>query len=243
MATTAPNIVLKEKSQQQFIVLKRKVAETVQQLGLDRQKAQVAVALDISGSMADLFYKGIVQQVLERVLALSIKFDDNGAVDVFLFGAHDHAVGELREADFFGYVERVIRAKYPLEGMTRYAGVIRRITEHYFPGGRPNTPDPAYILFITDGDNNDPQEAEQAIIAASNKPIFWQFVGLGNSDFAFLQKLDTMPGRHIDNANFFKIDNIGTMDDAELYRRLLAEFPSWLELAKRHGVLTAPVDK
>jgi len=235
---------LQQKSQQHFIALKRKVAETVESLGLEGQRAQVALALDISASMMDLFNRGVVQQVVERVLALSVKFDDNGAVDVFLFGARDHAVGELREADFLGYVDRAIRARYSLEGATRYAGVIRRITDYYVPqrvttGGLQNAQDPAYVIFITDGDNSDHQETEQALIAASDKPIFWQFVGIGSSSFEFLQRLDTMPGRHIDNANFFQVNDIESIDDTELYRRLLGEFPSWLELAKSHGVLTS----
>lgn len=239
-----PEAELKQKSQQQFIALKRKVTDTVKTLGLEGQRAQVALALDISASMMDLFNRGVIQKVVERVLALSVKFDDNGAVDVFLFGAREHVVGELKEADFYGYVDKVIRTRYPLEAATRYAGVIRRITDHYVPssgawGSKPKAQDPAYILFITDGDNSDHQETERALIAASDKPIFWQFVGVGTSNFAFLQQLDTMPGRHIDNANFFQVNDIETIDDADLYGCLLGEFPSWLDLARRNGVLTS----
>jgi len=247
MVDEAQDFALKQKSEQRLFELKRKVTEAVRQVGLEGQRAQVALALDISGSMVDLFDRGVVQQVVERVLALSVKFDDNGAVDIFLFGAHDYAVGELKEAEFFGYVDRVIRAGYALESNTRYAGVIQRITHHYAPapgllgsllGRKPAKRDPAYVLFVTDGDNSDPVEAEQALIAASDKPIFWQFVGVGTSNFSFLQRLDTLPGRHIDNANFFQVNDIARIDDGELYRRLLGEFPAWLELARRHGVLT-----
>jgi hypothetical protein len=185
-----------------------------------------------------------VQQVVEKILALSVKFDDNGAVDIFLFGACDYTVGELQEADFFGYVDRVIRPHYPLEGATRYAGVIQRIINHYTTAQEQskaqqiNKADPVYVLFVTDGDNNDHKETEQAIISASFQAIFWQFVGIGRSNFQFLQRLDTMSGRHIDNANFFQINDLSSIDDTELYRRLLGEFPSWINLAKNHGILT-----
>jgi hypothetical protein len=246
MTDSATEFTLKQKSEQRLFELKRKATEVVQQVGLDGQRAQVALALDISGSMVDLFDRGIVQQVIERVLALSIKFDDNAAVDVFLFGARDYAVGELKEAEFVGYVDRVIRANYALERDTRYAGVIQRITQYYAPAPglfthflkhSPPARDPAYVLFVTDGDNSDPVQAEQAIIAASNKPIFWQFVGVGSSNFNFLKQLDTLPGRTIDNANFFQIDDIDRVDDTELYRRLLNEFPGWIQLAKQHRIL------
>jgi hypothetical protein len=231
---------LQRKSVQQFFELKRKVTQTVQQIGLEGQKAQVALALDISASMSEFFHRGIVQQVVERILALSVKFDDNGAIDIFLFGARDYSVGELQEADFFGYVDRVIRPSYSLEGATRYAGVIQRIVEHYAkPENQISKPDPAYVLFVTDGDNNDHKETEQALISASSKPIFWQFVGIGKSNFQFLQRLDTMPGRHIDNANFFQINDVANIDDMELYGRLLGEFPSWLSLAKEHRILAS----
>jgi hypothetical protein len=230
------------KGEQRLFELKRKVTEAVQQYGLTGQKAQVALALDISGSMVFLFEQGVVQQVVERALALSVKFDDNGAVDIFLFGYQDHTVGEVKEADFVGYVDRVIRAQYPLEAGTRYGGVIQRISQHYAPApgdqrGSGNTQDPAYVLFVTDGDNSDPVETEQALSAASDKPIFWQFVGVGASNFSFLKQLDTLPGRYIDNANFFQVNDIARIDDAELYRRLLSEFPVWLEQARRHEIL------
>jgi hypothetical protein len=247
MVGNAEDFELKQKSEQRLFELKRKVTEAVQEIGLEGQRAQVALALDISGSMVDLFDRGVVQQVVERVLALSVKFDDNGAVDIFLFGAGDYAVGELKEAEFFGYVDRVIRAGYDLESDTCYAGAIQRITRHYAPpprlfgsllGRTATKPDPAYVLFVTDGDNSDPVETEQALIAASDKPIFWQFVGVGTSNFSFLKRLDTMPGRHIDNANFFQVNDIARIDDGELYRRLLGEFPAWLELARRHDIMT-----
>jgi hypothetical protein len=46
---------LQRKGEQQFFELKRKVTNAVQQLGLEGQKAQVALALDISASMSKIF--------------------------------------------------------------------------------------------------------------------------------------------------------------------------------------------
>jgi len=151
-----------------------------------------------------------------------------------LFGNNDYDVGELSEENFYGFVEREVASQYRLEGKTNYAGVINRIAEKYTtePG------DPAYVLFITDGDNHDNAEAEEAIVKASRFPIFWQFVGIGGhrSTFEFLDKLDTMPGRFIDNANFFALNDIERISDDDLYRRMLVEFPSWLKEARQKGI-------
>ena len=67
---------------------------------------------------------------------------------------------------------------------------------------------------------------------ASAYPIFWQFVGLGGRKYGILEQLDTMGGRTLDNANFFQVDDLDSITNAELYARLLNEFPTWLREAK-----------
>ncbi|SIC26393.1 Uncharacterised protein [Mycobacteroides abscessus subsp. abscessus] len=52
-----------------------------------------------------------------------------------------------------------------------------------------------------------------------------------------LEKLDTMEGRYIDNANFYHFKDIEQVSDEELYDHLLDEFPSWIKEAREKGVL------
>ncbi len=210
-------------------LLKQKCDTAVENAGLGKQKARVALALDISVSMRPLFNKGAVQRVCERLLALGMEFDDDASVDVFLFGNHDYEVGELTEANVEGFVEQDILGKHRLEGKTNYAGVMRRIVKKYTSEyGKP-----AYVLFLADGNNHDEAEAEEAIIEASEAPIFWQFVGIGQQKFEFLEKLDDIPNRQIDNADFFPLNDLDKISDEELYKKMLTEFPGWLEEAKR----------
>lgn len=96
---------------------------------------------------------------------------------------------------------------------------------------------PNYVIFITDGDNSDRSKAEYMITKISNHPIFFQFIGVGNSSFSFLEKLDEMDGRYIDNANFFSVFDINSMSDDDLYDKLFAEFPSWLRDSKVQDML------
>ena len=72
---------------------------------------------------------------------------------------------------------------------------------------------------------------------ASKYPVFWQFVGIGNDRFEYLEKLDDMGGRFMDNADFFQIRDIVSISDNELYTKLLTEYPSWLTEAKQKGII------
>jgi hypothetical protein len=88
---------------------------------------------------------------------------------------------------------------------------------------------PTLAIVLTDGDNDDKDQAERAIIKAATYPIFFQFVGVqGNPkpDFRFLKQVDTMKGRFIDNVNLAEVtpyDLVNRSDDS-FYRMLLTEF-------------------
>lgn len=68
-------------------------------------------------------------------------------------------------------------------------------------------------------------------------PLFWQFVGIGGSNYGALSDLDTMSGRVVDNAGFFAIDDLHKVSEEELYDRLMSEFPVWLRAAKAKGII------
>ncbi|MDK2600510.1 VWA domain-containing protein [Bacillus stercoris] len=98
---------------------------------------------------------------------------------------------------------------------------------------------PTFVFFITDGDNFDRQQTNEVITEAARQGIFWQFVGIGNptDGFTYLEHLDELEGRYIDNANFFSVNDILSISDSELYDRLLNEFPIWLKEAKVKGLI------
>lgn len=96
---------------------------------------------------------------------------------------------------------------------------------------------PTLVLFVTDGGIDKSKAIQKVLIDASHHPIFWQFIGLGGSNYGVLEDFDTMTGRHVDNASFFAIDDFQSISDAELYDRMLKEFPLWLEKVKSLGML------
>lgn len=214
--------------------------------GLGSQKAQVALVLDYSGSMDPLYKNGFVQRLVERLVPLAMQFDDNGEMELYIFqnNCQKHK-NNITLANFDGFVNREVYGKYNFGG-TYYAPAFKMITEEYAPtqskgffgfGKSSPSKDPAYVIFITDGDNSDRENSTKQIIEASKSPIFFQFVGIGNASFSYLDQLDTMKGRACDNANFFQANDLEKMSDEELYNSLLSEFPSYINEARKLGIL------
>lgn len=247
-----------EREAPQLVNLVKQAGASLQRAGLSGHRARVCLCLDISASMGMLYRKGVVQSFAERVLALGCQFDDDGDIDVFLFGEHVHQPAPMGLANCNDYVKQVI-VSHRLESDTRYGRAMEAIRKFYFPdgaGGERIAPVkaavPVYVMFVTDGSTTDKTVTEKQLRWSSMEPIFWQFMGIGkgrkskskrlasfaDSDFPFLESLDELPGRLIDNANYFSVSSPDEHSDAALYDLLMTEYPDWLALAGRHGLLS-----
>jgi stress response protein SCP2 len=232
----------------QLLSLVKTAGVSLEKRGLGEHTARVALVLDISGSMAALYRAGAVQRLAERVLALGLRFDDDGVVDVFLFGEGVHRPEPgLRLEGHQQYIADLTR-QYPLEYDTRYGTAMAAVRQAYFGDSRERAEPqsaqvPVYVMFLTDGAPSDKSVATRQIRAASYEPVFWQFMGIGPArQFSFLQRLDDLDGRYTDNADFFAVDQDDLMgrrpisDDA-LFDRLMTEYPGWLQRARAQGLL------
>jgi stress response protein SCP2 len=259
--TTPSSIVLQKRLQldkkleqqaPKLLSLAKKAELSLKKVGLETHQARVALCLDISASMSGLYSAGKVQRLAEKALALGTRFDDNGAIDIFLFGERAHSAGEMTTENFANFIGQMQR-RFPLEGGTNYAKAMQLIRQHYF-GAAPTRKAafaqamPVYVMFVTDGQPFDPDQSRQQVRDSAFEPLFWQFIGLGQSrkdvsqgkgftgllgrmfasDFSFLESLDEMSGRYIDNANFFSIADPEAIDDEKLYGLLTSEYPSWV---------------
>ena len=201
---------------------------------LNNLTARVVVALDYSGSMRSLYKNGAVQDVLNRLLPLGLKFDDNGEVELRLFSNESWQIPALNINNFYNYINKnKIVKKYEMGG-TNYAPVMEEIIKQHETY---KDDIPTFVIFITDGDAWDKVKSSQVIKDASKLGIFWQFVGIGYEDFHFLEKLDDMTGRVIDNADFFNVNKIANLSDEELYTKSLGEFPNWIQAAKNKNII------
>lgn len=239
--------------------LGKKVQVVLEKKALTGVRAEIKVATDTSGSMETTFRKGTVQKVIERLLAVGMKMDVNQSIEVYGFNTSSQYVGEANVGNHANFVNDVFLKKTRVGGGTNYAPVMKQIINDVGAEGTVTEEIPAkgflgklfgktetvvketvvetqayptLVFFVTDGDNFDKAEARQVIKEASNQGIFWQFIGIGNDSFRFLEELDDMEGRFVDNANFFQVNDIDRISDEELYERLLNEFPLWLKEAR-----------
>lgn len=218
------------------IDLRKKIVEsTLVKKQLTGVTARVGIVLDITGSMRSLYSRGVVQEVVERILAVACKFDDNGSLDVWVYDTEFSRLPPVTERDFGSYVFTHILNNEAIHkfGRNNEPPVIEDVIQKYTREEKDTTP--VFIIFINDGGVVKP--AKKVITAASALPVFWQFIGIGDSDFEVLKQLDTMGGRLVDNASFFHLDRIEEISDEQLYDQLLNEFPQWLKAAKEKGIL------
>lgn len=218
--------------------------------------AQVEIAIDYSGSMASRYRgrgdePGEVQTVVERALALSLSgLDDDGVVPVHFFHSSDFPAELVDASNYQGFVD-AWASKHRMGG-TAYGPTIRNILggtakKKMFGRSAPSGPDaatleaerdaaPKLVLFVTDGAPADRGQVERLLVEAAARPIFWHFIGLGYSP-KFLQKLDTMGDRVIDNVGLTEYSNTLDMTDQQFFDDIIGEFfTQWLPEARRLGI-------
>ncbi|MFB5284439.1 MULTISPECIES: VWA domain-containing protein [Peribacillus] len=216
-------------------LMKNKVRVVLEKKELTKVVARVGIVLDISGSMRKLYREGTVQKVVERILAVASLFDDDGTLDVWVYDNEFSRLPSVTEKDFVDYVNQKILNNDSIHkfGRNDEPQVMKDVLQKYLKEEPSNSP--VFLVFINDGGCK--SGIKKYIVSSSDKPIFWQFIGIGNSNFDVLKKLDTMEGRVVDNANFFHFDDIETVSDEQLYDQLLDEFPNWLKEAKEKHIL------
>lgn len=229
---------------------------------LGEVSAQVILVFDYSGSMAPYFARGEVQELAERALGLALPLDDDGNIQVFPFhheafepfvvdaGNYAGAVDDWRyrrgrfapsAAKSKGLFRRAVAATPSgerLMGGTDYSvvidAVLRYITDNKM--AEPGQP-PVFVLFQTDGGTSNVAKVEQQLRQAASLPVFWQFLGLGHST-GFLDILDRLPNRVVDNVGKYGVPSVKNTDDEEFYDGVTGEFVTqWIPAARAAGVL------
>lgn len=219
-------------------------------------RAQVAANLDVSGSARDLFRSGQMQEAFQRVVPIGVTFDDNGAIDVFMFADSEkiaHIDTCATQANYADYIKNSVLNNNAvadcLWGGTSYAPVIRRNLQDFgyyqtitkkgglFSRGSSETvlsatgksKDPVVVYFFTDGENDDKADTRKILQECQNAKcnIYFLFIGVGRgSNFDFLRKI----GDEFGNTGFLSVADLAAFsDDDKIYDSLLPqELCSWL---------------
>jgi hypothetical protein len=231
-----------EQSAPALVSLYKSAGVSLTKHGLHGQRAAVYLVIDYSGSMKPYYQDGSVQALADRVLGLSAHFDDDGTVPVVFFSTDVDAVTDIGLDNHRGRIEK-IAASLGHMGRTSYHLAMDAVIDHYLDSG---STAPALVVFQTDGGPINKLAAERYVCKAARLPLFWQFVGFGNTrstQFDFLRKLDELAvpaQRVVDNAGYFHAgQDPREVPDAELYDHLLGEFPDWLAAARAQGIVRA----
>lgn len=195
-------------------------------INFSKHAARVALAMDYSGSMDNLFHSGAVQDVITRLLPIALRFDDNGELESWLFSNGKKRLKPVTIQNYENYVKDTMMKSGMRMGGTEYAPVLEDIVKYYTQDSASNIP--AFVIFITDGENSDKGKTDKIIRELSKYNMFVQFVGIGSASFNYLRSLDDMEGREHDNTGFIPVSDMNKMNDRELYLALLLQYKGWL---------------
>jgi len=221
----------------QLVNLTKSLIVSLEKKNLFDITAKVALVLDASGSMYGQYQRGDVQLIVDKVMPIALCFDDDGEIEVWAFAKDQKRLNSVTTKNISNYVNKEwggwgnwmnkLHASINNEPV-----VMRDIFKTY-----KDSDTPAFVIFISDGGVGYNDQIEQILIESSKYPIFWQFIGIGGSNYGILQKLDDLKGRYVDNCNFFSLDHIKSITDEKLYELLLNEFPIWLKDSKVQAML------
>ena len=222
-----------ERQAPQLVSLVKPLKVELDKRKLNTVKARVALVMDMSGSMMTQYKNGTVQEIINKILPIAVQFDDDGELDFWYFGTETRKMPSVTLENYRKAIpDEWQRLMFDLGYGNNEVKVMRQVIDRYAL-----TKMPVYVIFITDGEVGNSSEIKKLMREASEKPIFWQFVGVSGKDYGVLKKLDTLKGRYVDNANFFALDDFRSVSTSELYSRLLNEFPLWLQAAKNKNMI------
>ncbi|MFD9551133.1 VWA domain-containing protein [Nocardia salmonicida] len=216
---------------------KREVAKVLIDKSAFGARARVVLVIDKTGSMQKMYRGGTVHRVVERMIPVATQLDDDGTLEAYLYALTYAKLPDITVAEGERWAQTYLHLTGTHEGIDYDAmggrndelPIMRAIIE--------TLTEPTLVLFFTDGGFAKKREIAALMREAAHLPAFWQFIGLGKANFGVLRTLDELDGRVVDNAGFFALDDIDQVDDAELYRRLLGEFPDWLRAARTAGIV------
>lgn len=197
---------------------------------------QVKAVVDVSASMRHLFDNGTVQEMVDRLLAVGVRFDDNQSIEAYAFGSGACQLSDIKPEMFGSYVDRHFLPEAKNSGClwtgTDYASALKLVAKDsggkkgFFGFGKKEA-QPTYLMFVTDGASMNEDAAERLLQEMASQKIYVQFVGIGSpSNFRFIERM----GDKYDHVGFVSIRDIENTSDEQLYEALLTEeLATWIK--------------
>ncbi|KRP87996.1 VWA domain-containing protein [Pseudomonas veronii] len=221
----------------ELVSLAKKAQVSLEKACLVGMKARVLLVLDVTDSMRNQYKTGRVQEVLNRLVPIAVAMDTDAELECWTFAERPLRLSPVTLTNYQNFVESDNNGWTKWDVGRRYNDEPRAIQKviESFQASKDKTP--MFVVFISDGGVSENRKITQLMVDAAKLGIFWQYVGLAGRNYGILEKLDTMPGRVVDNCGFFALDDLHDMTEEQLYDRLMQEFPMWILEAKREGII------
>ncbi|KQM68037.1 hypothetical protein ASE75_04060 [Sphingomonas sp. Leaf17] len=236
------------KTDARLVDLTKTAAVSLAKTGADTRAAKFWLVLDVSGSMRGLFRSGAVDRLIQRCMAYALNLDDDGDISCVLFDNAARMIAPITAATYAGTAAEVM-ARRDIWGSTDYGRAMRLVRETAAVDADFGTV-PVYVMVVTDGGTENRPLAERQIQEAAAEGIFWKFMAIGPMPkgvapkgralprgFDFLAYLDDMPGRVVDNADFFAVTDPDDPSDEAFFDLMANEYAAWIAAATKAGVL------
>lgn len=212
-------------------LLKRfdKAGVSLSKRGLSGVRTEALMLLDHSLSMNGDYRNGLVQQLVERALGFALQVDGDGVIPVIPFDSRVSDAVDVTVENHQGVVDRELWRPNRMgsTNLTAALKAVEKIAE--------KTQAPLFVIVVTDGSPDDRRTTTDAVQRLSQYPVFLKFLAIRPVDY--LQELDDMGGRLVDNADAKFLANPGSMSDLEFAEAMVDEWDSWISAAQGAGLL------
>ncbi len=206
---------------------------SVQQCGLGNASAKVAVVMDMTQTMLWDYEDGTISKAISKFMPVIAQLDGNCQADFWLYGDIPREMPALTLNNYANAIPRDwTRLMQELGGGNDELKVMNAVAQKY-SGIRT----PVYVIFVTVGSIQGGNAVADFIRHQSNKPIYWQFIGLNGMRYGDIEHPELIQGRMTDNAGFFEADDFDDANDGKLYNMMFAKFPKWLNEARQKGLI------
>lgn len=206
-------------------------------------KARVGFSCDTSGSMRPTYGNGLMNSLMEMLLVVGLKFDDNGEMEVSAFSNNNTVLPNMTEDNFKGYVDNNIikNRNSNFWGGTYFAPSIEYFKNEWFPNntkapsnigffgklfGKKEEPkleskqEPAFLIVQTDGDLHDVSETLDLLDEIENLPMFVTFITTGCTRVSD----DVLNfSRRYKNVQSILFEDYGSINEDKLYTDLISD--------------------
>lgn len=213
-----------------------KAGVSLSKRGLTGIRAQVIMLLDHSGSMDANYRNGTVQTLVERALGFALQVDIDGTVPVVRFDSATHPPVDVTVGNHQTVTGSALYQPNRM-GSTNLTAALQAVLN-----AAKGADEPLFVIIVTDGQPDNPATSTDLARELAGYPVFLKFLSVPDRGRfpgrPFLQGLDDMDGRLIDNADAKFIDDPAGMSDLAFADAMTDEWHSWIAAATRVGLLT-----